>query len=545
MVSALRTVARVLALSVASIALATVQLTDVTEEAGVSFTHVTGARGDLHMPETMGAGGGFLDIDADGHLDLYLVNSGDLTGVTSASSALYRNAGDGTFVDITVAAGVGARGRYGMGCAVGDYDNDGDADLYVTAFGPNLLYRNEGDGTFTDVTASASVADPAWSAGATFSDVDLDGDLDIYVANYVEYELAANYPPCLENGLPTYCHPRHFDGAPDTLYRNNGDGTFSDITRQAGILDPGGPHAGKSLGVVSADFNGDGSPDFYVANDDTPNFLFKNDGAGRFEEVALVSGCAYSGDGVAQAGMGVDAGDYDGDGLVDIFVTNLSYETNALYRNTGDGFFEDMAYAAHVGEESYLHVGFGTGFVDLDNDGLLDIFVANGHILPNIADMTDTVTYAQPAQVFRNLGNSAFVEMTRELGPDFQAPGVARAAIFGDYDNDGDMDVVVTHSGGPARVLRNDGGNDRSWLRVTLPGAGGLGARVTVTVGGRVQVRDVRRGSSYLASNDPRVLFGLGDADTVDRVHIRWPGGRERTFENVHANQELTAREPE
>jgi hypothetical protein len=521
-----------------------IQLVDVTEDVGISFVHVNGARGDLHMPETIGSGGGFLDYDGDGYLDLYLVNSGDLTGEASASSALYRNAADGTFVNVTTAAGLDTSGPYGMGCAVGDYDNDGDPDIYVTAFGPNLFYRNDGDGTFTDVTAFAGVADPAWSASATFVDVDLDGDLDLYVANYVEYDLAADYPPCAESGLRTYCHPRHFDGAPDTLYRNNGDGTFSDITREAGIVDHGGPYAGKGLGVVSADFNGDGAPDFYVANDDTPNFLFRNDGTGRFEEIALISGCAYSGDGVAQAGMGVDAGDYDGDGLMDVFVTNLSHETNALYRNTGDGFFDDMAYRAHVGEESYLHVGFGTGFVDLDNDGLLDIFVANGHILPNIADMTDTVTYAQPTQVFRNLGDGAFVEATRDMGADFQAHGVARAAIFGDYDNDGDMDVVVTYSGGPARVLRNDGGNANSWLRVTLPGASGIGARVTVTVGGCEQVREVRRGSSYLASHDPRALFGLGDAKIVDRVHIRWPSGIERSFEHVLVNRELTATEP-
>ena len=521
------------------------QFVDATAEAGISFTHVNGARGDLHMPETMGSGGGFLDYDTDGHLDLYLVNSGDLTGEPLASSALYRNVGDGTFVDVTAAAGVEAADRYGMGCAVGDYDNDGDPDIYVTAFGPNLLYRNDGDGTFTDVTASARVGDPAWSASATFADIDLDGDLDLYVSNYVEYDLDADYPPCIESGLRTYCHPRHFDGAPDTLYRNDGDGAFTDITEAAGVTDPGGAYAGKGLGVVAADFNGDGAPDFYVANDDTPNYLFQNDGAGRFEEIALIAGCAYSGDGVAQAGMGVDAGDYDGDGLMDLFVTNLSYETNALYRNAGDGFFDDVAYAARVGEESYLHLGFGTGFIDLNNDGLLDILIANGHVLPNIGEMTDTVTYAQPTQVFLNAGDGVFAETTGELGVALQTYGVARAAIFGDYDNDGDTDVVLTHSNGPARLLRNDGGNAGAWLRVTLRGKGSIGARVIVTAGGRAQTRDVRRGSSYLASHDPRALFGLGDAAVVDRVHIRWPGGREQTFHDIPANQELVATQPD
>jgi hypothetical protein len=523
---------------------ADIQLADATADAHITFKHANGARGDLQMPETIGSGGGFLDFDGDGNLDLYLVDSGDLMGAGSASSALYRNVGDGTFVDVTAAAGVEAADRYGMGCAVGDYDNDGDPDIYVTAFGPNLLYRNDGDGTFTDVTASAGVGDPAWSASATFADIDLDGDLDLYVSNYVEYDLDADYPPCIESGLRTYCHPRHFDGAPDTLYRNDGDGTFSDVTEEAGIADPGGPYAGKGLGVVAADLNSDGAPDFYVANDDTPNFLFQNDGTGRFEEIALIAGCAYSGDGVAQAGMGVDAGDYDGDGLMDLFVTNLSYETNALYRNAGDGFFDDVAYAAHVGEESYLHLGFGTGFVDLNNDGFLDILIANGHVLPNIGEMTDTVTYAQPAQVFLNVGDGAFAEATGELGAALQTYGVARAAIFGDYDNDGDTDVVLTHSNGPARLLRNDGGNAGSWLRVTLKGQRGTGARVTVTAGGREQTRDVRRGSSYLASHDPRALFGLGDAKVIERVHIRWPGGREQTFHDVPANQALVVNEP-
>ena len=394
------------------------------------------------------------------------------------------------------------------------------------------------------MSTSAGVDDPAWSASATFADVDRDGDLDLYVTNYVAYDIATDHRPCLEAGLQTYCHPKHFDGAPDTLYRNNGDGTFFDATTESGIADTGGPHAGKGLGVVAADFNGDGAPDLYVANDDTPNYLWQNDGDGRFEDVAVLSGCAYGGDGVAQAGMGVDAGDYDGDGRIDLVVTNLSYETNALYRNTAHGYFDDDAYAARVGEESYLYVGFGVGLLDLDSDGLLDLFVANGHILPNIEEMTDTVKYAQPTQAFLNLGGGEFEEATSNMGPDFQRHGVARAAIFGDYDNDGDVDVVLTHSGAAARLLRNDGG-DASWLRVTAPGARSIGARVTVTVAGREQVREVKRGYSYLASHDPRTLFGLGDASLVDRVRVQWPSGREQTFERVTANSELVAVEPD
>ncbi len=523
-----------------------IQFVDVTAEAGIRFRHVNGAKGDYHLPETIGSGGAFFDYDTDGDLDLYLVNSGDLTGTDSDgtyTSILYRNNGDGTFTDVTDAAGVGNSGNYGMGAACGDYDNDSDPDLYVTNFGANVFYRNNGDGTFTDVTEAAGVGDALWGTSATFFDYDRDSYLDLYVANYVLYSLNINYRPCGVHGIRTHCHPKNFDGAPDRLYRNNGDGTFTDATQAAGFGGIGGPHSGKGLGVAAADFNNDGEPDVYVANDDTPNFLFYNNGDGTFTETGLLAGCAFSFDGVAQAGMGVDAGDFDGDGNLDIFVTNLSHETNALYRNNGDGTFSDIVYEANLGKESYLYVGFGTRFFDYDNDGYSDIFIANGHIIEAIAQVTDVLTYAQRNQLFHNNGDGTFTEVSFETGPYFRREGVSRGAVFGDYDNDGDTDIVVTQSNQPAELLRNDGGNRRNWVRIKLVGTisnrDGIGARVTVTAGSESQMQEVRTGLSYLSSNDPRILFGLGDHTRIDRLEIRWPSGIVQVLENLEVNREI------
>lgn len=523
--------------------------TDATASAGIRFTHVSGARGNYLLPETLGAGGAFFDYDNDGRLDLYLVNSGDLENPASIHrSVLYRNIGDGVFADVTDSAGVGNAGRYGMGCAVGDYDNDGDSDLYVTNYGANVLYRNDRNGMFQDVTAQAGVGDALWSSSATFLDADRDGWLDLFVVNYVHYDATAPQPPCVESGIQTYCHPRHFDGAPDHLFRNNRDGTFTDVSVPAGIRDAGGAFHGKGLGVVAADFNNDGWTDIYVANDDTPNYLFMNQKDGTFVETGVLAGCAYSGDGIAQAGMGVDAGDYDGDGWMDIFVTNLSYETNTLYRNNRDGTFTDATYEARLGSESYLFVGFGTGFLDADNDGLLDLFVANGHILDNIEQMTDVLTYEERNQLFQNAGDGTFTETPPETGDCFRRERVSRGAVFGDYDNDGDTDIVVTNSNQPAELWRNDTGQARNWLRVRCEGTAGnrdgIGARVLLTVGGKTQAREVHAGASYLSSNDSRLLFGLGDRRTAERLEIRWLSGASQVFENVSANQELVIVEP-
>ncbi|MFB3040345.1 MAG: FG-GAP-like repeat-containing protein [Candidatus Poribacteria bacterium] len=524
------------------------QFIDVTAEAGIRFRHVNGAAGNFHSPETIGAGGAFLDYDNDGNLDLYLVNSGNWPGSTSdetATSLLYRNNGDGTFTDATVAAGVSNAGNYGQGATVGDYDNDGDSDLYVTNFGSNVLYRNNGDGTFTDVTDDAGVGDGRWSSSCTFFDYNRDGYLDLYVVNYVRYSIDISYRPCGTPQARTYCSPSVFEGVLNRLYRNNGDGTFTDVTEAAGVGGGTGFYHGKGLGVVAADFNNDGRLDLYIANDDTPNTLFYNKGDGTFIDIGLIAGCAYSFDGIAQAGMGVDAGDYNGDGLLDIFVTNLSQETNALYRNNGDATFTDVIHETNLGKASYLFLGFGTGFFDYDNDGHLDIFVANGHVSNNIEQISDVITHAQPNQLFRNNGDGTFTDVSSESGAHFQLREVSRGTIFGDYDNDGDVDVVVCQSNGPAVLLRNEGRNRRNWLRVKTVGVisnrDGIGARVTVKMGERLLAREVHTGSSYLCGNDPRLNFGVDEHTRIVRLEIRWPSGVVQTLENLSVNHELIA----
>ena len=520
-----------------------IHFTDVTDIAGIHFIHTNGASGEFHLPETLGAGGAFLDYNNDGYLDLYLVNS-------AAPSVLYQNNGDGTFTDVTANAGISNQGSYGHGVACGDYDNDGYVDIYVTNFGANRLYHNSGDGTFTDVTAESGTGDARWSSSATFFDYNSDGDLDLYVVNYVDYKLDGSAPTCFENPsfrttekVRGYCHPKHFKGVPDSLYRNNGDGTFTDVTEAANVRDPGGMFLGKGLGVVAADFNADGNPDLYVANDDTPNYFFYNKGDGTFAEIAILAGCAYSADGIAQAGMGVDAGDYNGDGHMDIFVTNFSYETNTLYRNNGDGTFTDVSYKAHLGEESYLLLGFGTGFFDADNDRHLDIFVANGHIFPNVERTTDVISYKQPNQLFLNRSDGTFAEVRLA-----EQRAVSRGTLFGDYDNDGDTDVLVTQLNDKVMLLRNESGTHNNWFRLKLVGTrsnrDSIGARVTLTLGDESQTREVHVGYSYLSSNDPRLLFGLGDRTVVDRLHIRWQNGAVQILEDLAANQEFVVTEP-
>ena len=522
-----------------------IQFVDVTTAAGINFRHINGAEGAYHLPETLGAGGAFFDADNDGDLDIYLVNSGywkDSLSTDEAGSVLYRNNGDSTFANITTTAGVGNRGNYGQGAACADYDNDGDVDLYVTNFGVNVLYQNNGDGTFTDATAHAGVGDPAWSSSACFLDYNRDGHLDLFVVNYLVYSVDVPYRPCGEDGVQTYCHPSLYEGAPDTLYRNNGDGTFTDVSHEAGVGDIGDLFHGKGLGVVSADFNNDGTPDLYVANDDTRNDFFYNNGDGTFSEISLLAGCAYSFNGVAQAGMGVTTDDYNGDGWLDIFVTNLSYETNALYRNNGDGTFTDVIYEAHLGKESYLFVGFGTGFLDADNDGWRDIFIANGHIIDNIEDTHDILTYRQRDQIFRNQGDATFQEVSASAGDYFQNAAVSRGALFGDYDNDGDVDMLVTQSNGPVTLLRNETGTQHNWVRIKTVGVvssrDGIGTRVTLTAGGHPQVQEISRGASYLSSQDGRLHFGLGTHATVDRLEVRWQSGVVQVFENLPTNRE-------
>lgn len=527
-----------------------IQFVDVTEEAGIDFHHVNGAEGAFHLPETLGAGGAFFDADNDGFLDIYLVNSGYWDKPPSARQAvstLYRNNRDGTFTDITMTARVENSGNYGQGAACADYNNDGNVDLYVTNFGANVLYRNNGDGTFTDVTMSAGVGDPGWSSSACFLDYNTDGHLDLFVVNYLVYSLDVPYLPCGEDGTQTYCHPSLFEGAPDTLYRNNGDGTFTDVSQATGVGGIGGMFHGKGLGVVSADFNNDGAPDLYVANDDTRNDFFYNNGDGTFSEISLLAGCAYSFNGIAQAGMGVTVADYNADSWLDIFVTNLSYETNALYRNNGDGTFTDVIYEAHLGKESFLFVGFGTRFFDADNDRWQDIFIVNGHILDNIEDTHDVLTYRQPDQLFRNKGDGTFQEVSESAGAYFQRATVSRGALFGDYDNDGDVDTLVTQSNGPATLLENKTETQNNWGSIKTVGVisnrDGIGTRITITAGEHTQIQEVNPGASYLSSHDPRCHFGLGTNTAIDRLEVRWQSGVVQIFENLPANQVHTVSE--
>jgi hypothetical protein len=499
---------------------------DVTAARGIAFRHVNGASGQKFMMETLGAGVCVFDYDGDGAQDLYFVQSGALPGYTGATppAALYRNLG-GHFEDVTARAGVAATGLYGMACVAGDVDGDGDRDLLVTGYGRNVFYRNRGDGTFADDTQGAGLADTLWSASATLFDADRDGDLDLYVTHYVDFDLKNNLY-CGENrpGYRTVCHPKNFDPQPDAYYTNRGDGRFENTSAAAGIVD----RTGKGLGVVAGDVDDDGDDDLYVANDDTPNFLWRNRGDGTFEEVAGAAGCALSEDGVPQAGMGTDMADYDGDGRMDLFVTNLSEETNELYRNEGDGTFSNATFASGLGPPSLLSLAFGTFFFDADRDGDLDLFVGNGHIIDNIALYSDTMTFEEPPFLFRNLGTGRFD--LPPAPPALAAPRVVRGAVPFDVDDDGDLDLVLAQNNRPALLLQNDGPAHGHWIGVTLAGGApnrdAIGARVTLESGGRRQVRLRRTATSYASQPDGRLLFGLGETTAVSRILVRWPGER-------------------
>ncbi len=508
--------------------------TAVEEAAGLDFRHVRGFTGAWYMPETMGSGCGWLDYDNDGWLDAYLVQSGPVPFDPSGPAVpnqLFRNQGDGTFRDVTPASGLGDEG-YGMGTCFGDVDNDGWIDVMITNFGPNRLYRNRGAGadgtvTFEDVTERAGVGDERWGTGCAFADYDADGDLDLFTVNYVHYS-AEVHEPCGRADDPSYCPPNAYGGVSDILYRNRGDGTFEDVSRETGVLDDD-PAQGKGLGVVWSDLDNDGDLDAYVANDLTPNYLYRNRGDGSFDEAAVLTGSAYNQEGVAEAGMGVDAGDFDGDGFFDLFMTHFSFETNTLYRNQRGVLLEDWTERSGLGYPSSLKVAFGTGFLDYDNDGDLDLFVANGHISDNVANYNSTESYLQTDQLFENLGTGRYSEVSESSGSYFTIASVGRGTAFGDYDNDGDVDVLISNSDRQAALLRNDAGSRRAWvmLRLTV-GPGGrdaVGAWATLEAGGRKQVREVRAGSSYLSQNDPRLHFGLGEQDRVDRLTVRWPNG--------------------
>ena len=514
-------------------------LVEVGPESGIDFKHSNFATPVKHLPETMGSGVALLDYDNDGLLDIYLVNAAPLGSSQPApSNRLYRNLGNWRFQDVTAKAGVGDRG-YGMGVAVGDYDNDGWIDLYLTNFGPNVLYRNRRDGTFENVTAASGTGHPGWGASAGFFDYDRDGDLDLYVTNYLEYSVADPIE-CKDYDLNerSYCHPHHFQGAADVLYRNEGDGTFRDVGVRAGIADP----QGKGLGVVLADFDGDGWPDIYVANDSVGNHLYRNLRNGRFEDLSLVSGAGYSGDGKPEAGMGVDAADLDGDGLPELFVTNLDFETNTLYRSQGDWAYEDRTIPFGLAQPSFSLVGFGTRFFDVDSDGDLDLFVANGHILDNISRTRPWLSYPQVNQLYLNRGG-VFADVSASAGKALSRKGVSRGLALGDIDNDGDVDLVVSNCGQRPSLLRNDSKTGNNWLLLRLNGTrsnrSGIGARIRLRAGGREQRLQSTGGTSYLSAHDLRLHVGLGKASEAELIEIVWPSGARNELVKVKANQIL------
>ena len=516
------------------------RLVDVAAQAGLKFQHMSGSAEKQYILESMSGGVAWIDYDRDGWPDLYLVNGGrweDLVeGKRSVSNALFRNNGNGTFTDVTSKAGVG-NSQWGMGVAVGDYDNDGWPDIYVCNYGPDTLYRNKHDGTFEDVTARAGLGDPRWSVSAAFGDYDGDGRLDLYVTNTVQFD--HRNPPamrCHYRGMRVQCGPLGLVPDPDILYHNNGDGTFTDVSQKTGIADV---LPSYGLGVVWGDYDNDGDSDIYVANDQMANFLFQNQGNGTFKEVGFLSLVALNDDGIAQGSMGVDFGDYDRDGFLDLFVTNFADDYNTLYRNLGNGRFRDMSAPAGLVYPSWASVGWGTAFVDLDNDGWLDLFVANGHVFPQVDQYNLGQSFREPCQWFRNSGKGKFEEIRSSLK---MKSWSSRGAAFADFDNDGDIDVAVNNLDGPPSLLRNEGGNRLGhWLLLALEGVrsnrSAIGARVTIETESGRQMQEVRGGSSYESSNDLRLHFGIGTATTVKNLTVRWTDGSLQQFKNVPADR--------
>ena len=524
---------------------ASIRFVDVTRPAGIDFHHEAGASGRRYMVEIAGSGVIVLDYDGDGLPDLYFVNGAPLPGRPGPmpSNALYRNLGNGTFADVTEAAGLEARG-YGMGGAAADVDNDGDPDLLITAFGRNLFYRNNGDGTFTDVTTESALGDPRWGMSAAFLDLDADGFVDLYVCNYLDFTLET-HRECVNptKGIPAYCHPQEYDGVPDVVYRNLGDGSFADITESSGV---GAETGGKSLGVVAGDYDNDGDPDLYVANDTTRNFLYRNEGKGKLREVGLESGVAFNEEGLPEAGMGTDWGDADRDGLLDLVVTNFDFETNTFYRNLGGGFFYDGTAAAGLGDRSLTELGFGCDFADFDNDGWLDLVVVNGHILDNIEEIQSNLSFAQPGQYFHN-AKGRFRDESHGVGPALVRERVGRGLATLDFDRDGDLDLALANNRGAAELLRNDGGDLNGWLALRLVGVDsnrdGIGARVETVLEGRPILAEVRAGSSYLAQNELLAFLGLGSVSEVRQLSIRWPSGRVERLEKLPARSRILVKE--
>jgi enediyne biosynthesis protein E4 len=524
--------------------------TDVTFEnvanaVGLSFTHVNGASADKYLVETMGSGAAFLDYDNDGWIDLFVVDGGSVAPKSQAKAGhrLFHNDDKGIFTDVTAASGIVHR-DYGMGACAGDVDGDGRTDLYITNYGQNVLYRNAANGAFTDITRAARVGLNGWSTSCAFLDVDRDGDLDLFITNYLDAPPSKN-PFCgdPQRRIRVYCHPLNYTGLSSVLYRNDGKGLFTDVSAEAGIS----RYVGNGLGVAVGDYDDDGLPDVFVANDAVPNFLFHNDGKGRFSEVGLAAGVAVGRDGKPRAGMGTEFADYNGDGRLDLVVTNHEFETHSLFRNDGNGSFSDASVEAGIASPTLPFVGFGVAFFDADNDGTLDMSVVNGHVIDNTAVFRPGSSHAQRRLLFRNTNGRRFAEVSRQSGPGFAGQTVGRTLIAGDINNDGDVDLVVTNNGGALDVLRNNVARDRHALEIRVIGVrsnrNGIGARITITAQARTQMREVKSGSSYLGQNDLRAHFGLGGITRVEKIDVRWPAGDVETIRDVAADQIVTITE--
>ena len=533
-----------------------VSFKDVAPQAGLRSVCVFGGdKVKKWILETTGCGIAFFDYDNDGWLDIFQVNGTTLEGGAGAppTNHLYKNNRDGTFTNVTAAAGL-TRTGWGQGVCVGDYNNDGREDLFVTYWGQNVLYRNNGDGTFTDVTREAGLLQtgrlPRWNTGCCFVDYNRDGLLDLFVANYVDLDLAAtpaagSGPFCQWKGIPVLCGPRGLPAGVNLLYRNNGNGTFTDVSASSGVSGPRGHYGFTAL---TGDFDNDGWPDIYVACDSTPSLLFHNNHDGTFTEIGVKSGCAFNDDGKEQAGMGAAAGDYNCDGMLDIFKTNFSDDTATLYRNEGDGTFQDATFESGLGKNTQ-YLGWGCGFVDIDNDGWLDIFQANGHVYPELERSGSDVLFREKKLLYRNLRDGKFEDISGRAGSDISAVHSSRGVAFGDFDNDGDVDIVINNMNDPPVLLRNDGGNRNRWLQIKALGTrsnrSGIGAKVAVKAGEHTQVQEVRSGGSYLSQSDLTLHFGLGSAVQADLIEIRWPSGMLDRLTNVSTNQLIRVKEGE
>jgi len=521
---------------------------DITRQAGIRFVHNNGAFGKKYLPETMGPGVAFIDYDNDGYPDIFLVNGMDWPGHVKARSTpkLYHNNHDGTFTDVTRKAGLDVE-LYGLGVAVGDYDNDGFDDLFLTAYGQNRLFHNNGNGTFTDVTQKAGLLGPKeFSTSAAWVDYDKDGHLDLVVANYVQWSPQSDLYCTLDGKSKSYCTPESYKGASVRLWHNRGDGTFEDATQRAGLADS----TSKTLGVAVLDYDNHGWPDLLFSNDTQPNKLYHNNGNGTFSEKAVVAGVAFSEDGVARAGMGVDAADYDHSGLPSIIITNFANQMLSLYHNEGRGLFVDEAPRSEIGRDSLLTLGFGVFFFDYDLDGWPDVFVANGHIDPDIQRVQANVKYAMPPHLFRNAGKGKFEEVTPSMGAAFNSPRVARGAAYADINNSGRLSIAITTNGGPACLFLNEpapGSRPNRSLRIKLAGTksnrDGIGAMVKLSSGGETQDQMLRSGSSYLSASELVLTFGLAQQEKADSVEIRWPSGQIDHLQNVAAGQTITVTE--